>query len=151
MNAMGQAFRQAAEGDDSHPGEAVEVAEGLEEHPREDPAYYCRLCGELITYPRERTCVQGAHEHRFSNPAGYVFHIGCFRSAPGCRSCGESSEFYSWFDGFVWCYALCRACGTHLGWAFTASDEGGASTAGGAFFGLILNRLVGRRDAPPAR
>lgn len=146
-----QALREDPEKGRPETGAAApDSLEGLD-RPQAEPGYFCALCGELITYARERTCVQGAHEHRFSNPAGYVFDIGCFRNAPGCRSAGESSEFYSWFDGFSWRYTLCRACGAHLGWHFTASGPGGVSPEAGGFFGLILNRLTGRPEAPPAR
>jgi hypothetical protein len=143
---MLQAFRQAGEvdGSESRPAEAADVLQS----PREDPCYYCRLCGELITRRDARIAVQGAHEHRFSNPAGYVFDIGCFRSAPGCLQAGEPSEFYSWFDRYAWRYALCRSCGTHLGWAFSAR---GADEAADSFFGLILNRLVHSVEEFPAR
>jgi hypothetical protein len=133
---MWQALRQAAEGggSESRPGEALDTLQS----PQDDPCYYCRLCGALITRRDARISVQGSHEQRFSNPAGYVFDIGCFRSAPGCLRAGDPNTFYSWFDGFAWCYAVCRSCGTHLGWAFSARSARSADS----FFGLILNRLL---------
>jgi len=134
---MWQALREAAEGDESRPIQTPEVLD----RPREDPGCYCRLCGEFITHQQARISVQGAHEHRFSNPAGFVFDIGCFRSAPGCLSVGEPNGFYSWFDGFTWRHALCRSCGTHLGWEFIAASEA-------PFFALILNRLACSPAAP---
>lgn len=147
---MWQALQETPEQGRPEP-DAGPAAREARDRPQAEPGYYCALCGELITHARERAYVQGAHEHRFSNPAGYVFDIGCFHRAPGCRGSGEPSEFYSWFDGFAWRYALCRACGTHLGWAFTARGAGGPQTEAGGFFGLILSRLTGRPEAPPAR
>jgi len=125
---MWQALRQAAEHDESRPTQAPEILE----RPLEAPGYYCRLCGEFITQKQARISVEGAHEHRFSNPAGLVFDIGCFSSAPGCQTAGEPSDFYSWFDGFAWCCALCRTCATHLGWAFVAPAARGETGGGGS-------------------
>jgi hypothetical protein len=82
--------------------------------------------------------VQGAHEHRFMNPGGFLYHVGCFASAVGCTVVGPDSPEYPWFVGFLWCCAHCGGCGQQLGWRFRG---GGAAP----FFGLILDRL---RDAP---
>ena len=78
--------------------------------------------------------VQGSHEHRFMNPAGLVFHFGCFAEAIGCLIVGPDSLEYAWFPGFAWRYALCASCGEHLGWQFRNGETD-------RFFGLILNRL----------
>lgn len=77
--------------------------------------------------------MQGGHEHVFTNPHGYRFRIACYGRAPGCRGEGEWTAEHTWFAGCRWRYALCRACGLHLGWEY-----GGAAN----FFGLIRNRLV---------
>jgi hypothetical protein len=69
------------------------------------------------------------------NPAGLLFHIGCFGEAIGCTVVGPDSLEYPWFPGFAWRFAMCAACGRHLGWQFRS--EGKPS-----FFGLILDRLV---------
>jgi hypothetical protein len=68
------------------------------------------------------------------NPAGFLFHIGCFAEAIGCVIVGPDSLEYAWFPGFAWRFALCGQCGSHLGWHFRSDGRG-------AFFGLILNRL----------
>ena len=94
----------------------------------------CAACGASITTVENRIAVQGAHEHRFLNPAGQVFHIGCFASAIGCTIIGPDSLEYPWFVGFAWRYAMCGSCGQHLGWHFRDGESG--------FFGLILHRLV---------
>jgi hypothetical protein len=78
----------------------------------------------------------GSHAHRFENPAGIVFRIGCFRHAPGCRRTGEATRAWTWFPGRAWSMALCIKCGTHLGWSF------GPGGTGDAFYGLILDRLA---------
>jgi hypothetical protein len=89
----------------------------------------------VITHPDERIRVQGAHEHTFANPHGLVFRIGCFRSAAGCGYTGLPTMEFTWFRGFTWRIALCANCLINVGWLF-------ASTGGGRFHGLILDRLI---------
>src|SRR5690348_5321054 len=43
-----------------------------------EAAIVCATCGHAITRERERIRIHDAHEHRFMNPAGLLFHIGCF-------------------------------------------------------------------------
>ncbi|MBI4517419.1 MAG: hypothetical protein HY699_16570 [Deltaproteobacteria bacterium] len=100
-----------------------------------DHAIVCAACRHPITSERARICVNRAHLHRCVNPAGYVFEIGCFGSAAGCKTWGAPSPEHTWFPGFAWDYALCGDCRGHLGWRFSGA-------AGAAFFGLVLNRLV---------
>ena len=78
--------------------------------------------------------VQGNHQHRFMNPAGFLYHIGCFAEAVGCLVVGPPSHEYPWFPGLVWRLALCGGCRAHLGWHFRGEGSAG-------FFGLILDRL----------
>jgi len=104
---------------------------------------YCFICGTAITHDRERFAVQGSHEHTFTNPAGYVYRIGCFRAAPGCLETGEFTEAYTWFTGCAWRYALCSSCRVHLGWAYRGNEEE-------RFYGLILDRLVDSREHFPS-
>jgi hypothetical protein len=96
-------------------------------------ALLCASCGHEVTSERARISVLDAHEHRFMNPAGLVFHIGCFARADGCMAIGQPSGDYRWFPGFDWRIALCVACADHLGWYFQSPGDG--------FFGLILERL----------
>jgi hypothetical protein len=86
--------------------------------------------------------IHGAHEHRFMNPAGVLFHIGCFAPAMGCTIVGPDSLEYPWFPGFAWRYAMCGSCGQHLGWHFRQRGEDEHD----AFFGLILDRLRQAED-----
>lgn len=104
----------------------------------------CLACGHPITSLRERITAGGAHQHTFTNPAGYVFRIGCFGRAPGCVQTGPPTLEHTWFPGRAWRYALCGGCRTHLGWAFHDGDSG--------FFGLILDRLLetGGQDPGPS-
>jgi hypothetical protein len=60
----------------------------------------CRACGHEITYSGARMSMDGSHKHVFSNPAGYVFEIGCFRTAPGCAHQGPPSSDFTWFPGY---------------------------------------------------
>lgn len=95
----------------------------------------CALCGEPITSRDHRIVMGGAHEHRFTNPHGMVFHIGCFSRAKGCAQMGKPTAEWTWFTGFEWRIDVCHRCRSHLGWGFR-------SAAGKEFFGLILSRLV---------
>jgi hypothetical protein len=98
----------------------------------------CAACGHTITSEQQRIEVNGRHEHRCVNPAGIIFHIGCFQRAPGCLTHGVPTTEFTWFPGFGWNYALCGGCSVLLGWQY----QGPAAT----FFGLILNRLATERS-----
>jgi len=118
---------------------------GAESVARAERAIACAACRATITSGEQRLAMHGSHDHRFVNPAGLLFHIGCFAEAIGCRIVGPDSLEYPWFPGFAWRYASCASCGQHLGWHFrTRSSEPGQSQTGSAlsFFGLILDRLV---------
>jgi len=101
---------------------------------------YCAACRAPVSDADQRIEYGGAHVHRFENPQGLRFRIGCFADAPGCASVGPPTLEWTWFAGHVWQVALCRACGAHLGWRYTDGD-------GGGFYGLILDRLLS--SAPP--
>lgn len=96
----------------------------------------CAGCGAGITDPAAAIRIGDAHHHVFTNPAGMVFEIGCFREAPGCRCAGTPTLEWTWFAGRAWRYAHCRACGVHLGWHYRGDGDD--------FFGLILLRLTER-------
>jgi hypothetical protein len=104
------------------------------EAPMEERRLFCASCRNLITSQDDRITVQGSQEHRFANPHGYVFHIGCFGHTRGCIHIGQRYSAWSWFRGFTWRIALCSHCDTHLGWLFQAPGE--------QFYGLIMNRLT---------
>lgn len=95
-------------------------------------ALLCRTCSTPITTDRQRIDKQGKHLHTFFNPAGIVYEIGCFRSAPGCMTYGPPSSEFAWFSGYSWQIVCCRSCQEHLGWVFRGDDE---------FFGLIVRKL----------
>ena len=103
-------------------------------------ALVCRVCRRLVAWEGARVDVGGAHRHQFANPNGFVFTIGCFQQAPGAAVTGVPTTEFTWFPGHAWCYLHCRRCGVHLGWHFT-------SAAGGAFYGLILDRLETASEA----
>jgi hypothetical protein len=97
-------------------------------------AIYCRVCGRVVTSRDRKIAVQGAHTHAFFNPAGIVFEVGCYSRAPGCQRAGVVTSDFTWFAGYVWRYALCRQCKSHLGWFF--------ASAGHSFYALILANLI---------
>lgn len=106
---------------------------------RQERHLYCAQCGRTITREDQRIPMQGGHEHVFSNPHGFTFHIGCFATAPGCGQIGPLVAEWSWFQGYRWQVALCLGCGVHLGWRYRRYD-------GEAFHGLILKQLVSAAD-----
>lgn len=83
--------------------------------------------------------MNGAHVHLFTNPAGFVYEIGCFASAPGCSHVGSIEDAFSWFPGWSWQIATCAACGVHLGWRYCSSGSSGSS--GAQFHGVIVAAL----------
>ncbi len=111
----------------------AETLEKKEEKVVSGKRIICRLCGHYITTPNSKIEMSGRHVHVFTNPAGYVFRIGCFSAAPGCVVTGEPTEEYTWFPSYSWSYALCAGCMEHLGWYYDSGRD--------SFFGLILDRL----------
>ncbi len=105
-----------------------------------DDALYCARCGHLVTRTRWKIAVGGDGEGVFTNPMGITFHIICFAEAPGATAEGDYTDDNTWFPGTLWCFALCKGCGAHLGWHYRSnSGEGGGA---GNFFGLIKDRLT---------
>ncbi|MEQ9318170.1 MAG: cereblon family protein [Polyangiaceae bacterium] len=111
----------------------------VDEEERSPKRLVCGRCGHAITTPDARIDVLGRHAHTCINPAGVVFHIGCFQAAAGMTGRGPHVAEHSWFPGYAWQIGLCRGCGAHLGWAFHGAE-------GARFWGLILARLE-ERDA----
>lgn len=112
------------------PGAATARAE----KPATEKRLFCAACRHPITAQGERIQVHGGHEHTFTNPHGFVFHIGCFRTAAGCAVDGAATGEHTWFRGHAWRIAACAGCRTHLGWLFEAAGE--------SFYGLIVKRLT---------
>lgn len=99
---------------------------------------YCGVCSTVIGRVDDRIEVGGSHDHHFTNPHGYLFHIGCYRDALGCSISGMPEAADSWFMGFQWRIAACAECQRHLGWYFDRAAPGGESQF---FYGLILDRI----------
>ena len=109
---------------------------GADEAPAEIRWLNCAHCGRKIARCDDRIQVNDKHEHTFINPAGVIYKIGCFSSAPGAVEVGQASAEFAWFRGQLWRCVCCSDCETHLGWTFTSDAS--------RFFGLILGEL---RDA----
>ena len=95
----------------------------------------CGTCGSLLATKSSEMEVAGRHTHIFMNPTATTFHVGCFHPVPGCTIEGETTDDYSWFPPYAWCYAHCTSCACHLGWFFSLPDHSFH------FFCLILERL----------
>lgn len=101
----------------------------------EEEGLFCYRCGTFITTPRQRIEIDGSSEHRFTNPAGFMYQLICYRSASGCAQAGRYETDFSWFPDYGWRYAMCGGCFTHLGWHYTSSKHGG-------FYGIIQGRIL---------
>jgi hypothetical protein len=111
-----------------------EAASRVRDKAPREKRLFCAFCGHLITHQDERIEVNGRHEHRCTNPAGFTFSIGCFHEAGGCIATGAASEAHTWFKGYAWKVAVCARCARHLGWRFESTTD--------FFHGLILDRLT---------
>lgn len=117
------------------PGQQGQPVEKEDEQEETGPieAIYCKSCGRTVTSKDQKISVHGAHTHTFFNPAGIVFELGCFGVAPGCQNAGEATSDFSWFAGYVWSFALCDRCNSHLGWFFEMGER--------SFYGLVLANI----------
>jgi len=119
-------------GESQSPGAVRDLSVEDETERAQRRGLLCRACSIPVTTEKERIEKEGRHLHTFFNPAGIVYEIGCFRSAPGCLSSGPPSSEFAWFSGYSWQVACCRNCQEHLGWIFRGEDE---------FYGLIVKKL----------
>ncbi len=118
-----------------HGVSSPETKEKSSPNEEEKKAVFCKTCTHPISTARRVFSVNGSSTHTFFNPAGIVFEIMCFSSAPGCLVQGDATDHFSWFAGHTWRLAFCANCFIHLGWFFEAADL--------SFFGLIVPKLAG--------
>ncbi len=78
----------------------------------------CGRCGAQLAGGDEEIAVDGSRRHRFTNPAGVSFELGCYAHAPGCAASGPATDEDTWFSGHTWQRAFCRGCSAHAGWLF---------------------------------
>ena len=93
----------------------------------------CRACGSELADEDARISVLGLDRHTCTNPAGVVFVVVCFASAPGVEVVSNESSEWSWFPGYRWQLVACEECDVHVGWRYVRAD--------GSFFGLIEERV----------
>ena len=93
----------------------------------------CKVCQNTITAHEAVVQINGSHRHKFINPGGVVYRVGCFQSAPGCLVLGVPTREFTWFPGYSWSYAVCSNCNIHMGWSYQSE--------GGGFFGLVIENL----------
>lgn len=110
-------------------------AESDEKDPGIDERILCRNCSEEITDIIYKININSSDFHLFKNPMGIYFRVVCFSSAAGCSIISDYTVEFTWFSGYSWAIALCRRCGSHLGWHYKSEDS--------AFYGLIADRLTG--------
>ena len=78
-------------------------------------AYLCSACNSVITYSDRLVAVSGSKRHSFTNPAGVFCEFFTFSSCPGAVTFGDPTEEHSWFPGYSWSLALCKAAATIWG------------------------------------
>eukprot|EP00850_Spirogloea_muscicola_P010796 SM000064S19818 [mRNA] locus=s64:540139:544359:- [translate_table: standard] len=79
----------------------------------------------------------------FVNAHGYVHETVTLRRARGLVLEGPAEVENSWFPGYSWTIAHCGACGTHVGWRFTAVRRGMTPEA---FWGVRTCQLASLRE-----
>jgi hypothetical protein len=102
-------------------------------HPKKGYVY-CAMCSHVVSHVDHRIEVSGAHAHRFTNPYGYRYNVGCYAEALGCSVSGDPNAADTWFPGYRWRHASCEECRQHLGWFF-------ANSGNHSFYGLIIDRI----------
>lgn len=124
-------------------GEATDLADDRERAPPEpERVWRCARCDAALAREQDQREMDGRFDHVFMNPHGFVFHVVCFARADGVQRRGGNTSDFSWFDGYEWSYAHCRACKAHLAWRFESGSDG--------FWGLILDKLrEGAADPEP--
>ena len=130
------------EGKPPPPGPGARPRPEVETTATPERAVVCVFCQRAITTDGARISAGGGHEHRFVNPAGFVFDVQCFRVAPGCDVVGPPTAEFSWFPGFTWQLAYCGGCASHLGWRFESRR---LESRKGEFFGLVADRIACRK------
>jgi hypothetical protein len=122
----------------SDPGEKAEILKQTDDREKDEYTekrfFRCSVCNNIITSDNQRFEVEGLFEHTFTNPGGFTYRVGCFRTAPGCVTEGDPTMEYTWFAGFSWRHALCGNCLFHIGWFYESE--------GSSFFGLIMDNIV---------
>ena len=98
---------------------------------------YCGLCSHVVSHVDQQTEMRGSFDHRFVNPYGFEFHLGCYAEALGCAISGDATAADTWFPGYQWRHATCEECTQHLGWYFSRQN----SAEDHHFYGLILDRI----------
>jgi hypothetical protein len=93
----------------------------------------CATCSHVVARLSDRIEVNSSFSHRFTNPYGLEFHVGCFQDALGGSIAGQRMAADTWFPGFRWRLANCEQCHHHLGWYFDQAD--------GYFYGLVLDYI----------
>lgn len=76
----------------------------------------------------------------YCNPGGHVHDIITLSEIHGhfINSRDPPIAEFSWFPGYAWQITVCGVCKDHLGWKFTAVDEG---TEPKHFWGLRKNSI----------
>lgn len=112
----------------------------------EGTVYVCSCCDSAVALQKHW---RDTSTH--TNPYGCTFDIGQFSRAGGAVAEGrEYDDGTTWFPGWIWRMAICRRCGTHLGWRFESRSWNRSGGRGNAslFWGLIWRHLRQCGDSP---
>jgi hypothetical protein len=95
----------------------------LDDVERDESLVYCAVCDAVVARTGDRVVIGAGDLHTFVNPQGAVFELACFCRAEGATAIGEGTLEYTWFPGHAWRVAICRACGTQLGWRYDGASS----------------------------
>lgn len=106
-----------------------------------DKTFLCAQCRSPIAAASHVCAINGKSSHTFANPAGAVFHIGCFSAAANLQQVGLPTSEFTWFPGYRWQIVVCATCNLHLGWRYVSDIQ---------FYGLIMSRLIPVNTGSPS-
>ena len=86
-------------------------------------AFHCLHCSLAVSTSDRVLEIEGKRRHIFINPTGIECDFLTFISCPGAYAFGAPTMEHTWFPGYQWRPALCRGCGTHLGWHYEALPD----------------------------
>jgi len=115
--------------------ESISYGDSKDKEDTERKWVRCRNCHYKIALLSDKININHTDTHIFENPAGIIYRVVCFSSATGSINISGYTKENTWFNGYLWCITVCRACNNHLGWHYFSGS--------GEFYGLIADRLTG--------
>lgn len=91
-----------------------------------DQVFVCRTCDvNIAKAPDICSMSKDGPQSAYCNPDGHIHETITFCRAKHLKLTDfEPSTECSWFPGYGWSIAKCISCDAHMGWKFTAVNEG---------------------------